>query len=69
MFIRCDDPGENISIKNDLIIKSFGMKVNFSGPRTPQRNGKDQRKFQTFYGTIRSMLNGAGLKGDIRNKI
>jgi Reverse transcriptase (RNA-dependent DNA polymerase)/gag-polypeptide of LTR copia-type/Zinc knuckle len=68
-FIRCDDAGENMSMKNDHDIKSFGVKFEFSGPRTPQRNGKVERKFQTFYGRIRSMLNGAGLKGDLRNKI
>jgi Reverse transcriptase (RNA-dependent DNA polymerase) len=68
-FIRCDDAGENMSMKNDQDIKSFGVKFEFSGPRTPQRNGKVERKFQTFYGRIRSILNGAGLKGDLRNKI
>jgi hypothetical protein len=46
-FIRCDEAGENISMKNDQGIKSFGMKFEFSGPRTPQRNGKVERKFQT----------------------
>jgi hypothetical protein len=48
-FIRCDDAGENLSTKNDLEIKSFGVKFEFSGPRTPQRNGKVERKFQTFH--------------------
>jgi hypothetical protein len=68
-FIRCDDAGENVSMKSDHDIKSFGVKFEFSGPRTPQRNGKVERKFQTFFGRIRSMLNGAGLTGDLRNKI
>jgi hypothetical protein len=44
-FIRCDDTGENMTIKNDPEIKSFGIKFEFSGPRTPQRNGKVKRKF------------------------
>jgi hypothetical protein len=68
-FIRCDDAGENVSMKSDQDIKSFGVKFNFSGPKTPQRNEKVERKFQTFYGRIRSMLNEAGLIGDLRNKI
>jgi hypothetical protein len=68
-FIRCDDAGENTSMNNDQDIKSFGVKFEFSGPRTPQRNGKVERELQTFYGRIRSMLNGAGLIGDLRNKI
>jgi hypothetical protein len=44
-FIRCDDTGENMTIKNDPEIKSFGIKFEFSGPRTPHRNGKVKRKF------------------------
>jgi hypothetical protein len=68
-FIQCDNAGENILIKNDQDIKSFGVKFEFSGPRTNQRNGKVERKFQTFQIRIQYMLNGAGLKGDIRNKI
>jgi hypothetical protein len=51
-FIRCDDARENVSMKNDQDIKSFGVKFEFSGPRTPQRNGKVERNFQTFYGRI-----------------
>jgi hypothetical protein len=51
-FIRCDDAGENMKMKNDPDIKSFGIKFEFSGPRTPQRNGKVERKFQTLYGRI-----------------
>jgi hypothetical protein len=58
-----------VSMKSDQYIKSFGVKFEFSGTRTPQRNGKVERKFQTFYGRIRSMMNGAGLSGDLRNKI
>jgi hypothetical protein len=54
-FIRCDDAGENMTVKNDPEIKSFGNKFEFSGPRTPQRNGKGERKFQTLYGRIQAM--------------
>jgi hypothetical protein len=39
------------------------------GPRTPQRNGKVERKFQTLYGRIRAMLNGADLGEELRDKI
>jgi hypothetical protein len=44
-FIRCDDAGENMTFKNDPEIKSFGIKFEFSGPRTAQRNVKVERKF------------------------
>jgi hypothetical protein len=68
-FIRCDNPGENMTMKNDPEIKSFGVKFEFSGPRTPQRNGKVERKFQTLHGRIREMLNGADLESKLRDKI
>jgi hypothetical protein len=58
-----------MTMKNDPEIKSFGIKFEISGPRTPQRNGKVDRKFQTLYGRIRAMLNGAGLEGEWRHKI
>jgi hypothetical protein len=38
-----------------------GLQFEFSGPRTPQRNGKVERKFQTLYGRIRAMFNVSGL--------
>jgi hypothetical protein len=31
-LIRCDDAGENMTMKNDPEIKSFGIKFEFSGP-------------------------------------
>jgi transposase InsO family protein len=68
-FIRYDDAGKNMTIKNDPEIKSFGIKFEFSGPRTPQRNGKNERKFQTLYGRIQAILNGANLEGELRDKI
>jgi hypothetical protein len=68
-FIRCDKAGENMKMKNDPEIKLFGIKLDFSCPRTPQRNGKVERKFQTLYGRIQAMLNGADLEGELRDKI
>jgi hypothetical protein len=49
-------------------MNDFGAKFEFSGPRTPQRNGKVERKFQIFYGRFRSMFNGAGLNGAVTRK-
>jgi hypothetical protein len=68
-FIRCDDAGEKMTMTNDTEIKSFGIKFEFLGPRTPQRNGKVERKFQTLYGRIRPMLNGDDLEDELREKI
>jgi hypothetical protein len=58
-----------MTMKNDPEIKSFGIKLEFSAARTLQRNGKVERKFQKLYGRISSMLNGAGLEGELRGKI
>ena len=49
--------------------QSLGVKFEYSGPRTPQRNGRVEQKFQTLYGRVRAMLNGAGLRGDERSGV
>jgi hypothetical protein len=56
-------------IKNDPEIKSFGIKFEFSGLRTPQRIGKVKRKFQTLYRRIREILNRADLEGEPTDEI
>ena len=43
------------------------IKFEFSGPRTPQQNGKVERKFRTFYGRIRATLNNSGLEESVRS--
>jgi hypothetical protein len=45
------------------------VKVEFSGPQTPQCNDKVERKFQTFFGRIRAMLNSAGVKDQLRSGV
>jgi hypothetical protein len=45
------------------------VKFEFSGPQTPQRKGKVERKFQTFFGRIRAMLNNAGVKDQLRSGV
>jgi uncharacterized protein YeeX (DUF496 family) len=68
-FIIFDEAGENMTINNDPEIKSFGIKFEFLGSRTPQRNRKVERKFQTLYGRIRAILNGSDLEDDLSDKI
>jgi transposase InsO family protein len=46
---RSDNASKNMTMKNDPEIKSYGIKFEFSGPRTPQRNGKVERKFKAIY--------------------
>jgi transposase InsO family protein len=61
-FIRCDDSGENKSFCKTCCAIGHNIKFEFSSPRTPQQNGKVERKFQTFFGRIRAILNNAGLE-------
>jgi hypothetical protein len=50
-----------------LLYKRISHKFEFLGPRTPQGNGKVERKFQTFYGRIRAMFNHAGFENGERS--
>jgi hypothetical protein len=68
-YIRCNDSGENMALFDACQAQGYGMKFEFSGPRTPQRNGKVERKFQNFFGRTRAMLNSAGLKDHLRSGV
>jgi hypothetical protein len=68
-ILRCDDARENKALEDECKGKGLGITFEYSGPRTPQRNWKVERKFQTLYGRIRAMLNGAGLKEEMRSGI
>jgi transposase InsO family protein len=67
--IRCDDSGENKSLFQACAAQGYGINFEFSGPRTPQQNGKVEGKFQTFFGRIRAMLNSAGFTKDLRSGV
>ena len=66
-FLRLDDAGENFALEKACKQLNLGVKFEFSGPRTPQRNGKVERKFQTLYGKIRAMFNDSGIENEIRH--
>jgi hypothetical protein len=68
-FISCDDSGENKSIYGSCRANGHRINFEFSGPRTPQHNGKVERKFQTFYGRIRAILNNGGLEDIVRTVV
>jgi hypothetical protein len=57
--IRCDDAGENKAFENLCIIEQLGIHFEYTGPGTPQYNGRVERKFATLYGRVRAMLNAA----------
>ena len=64
-FLRLDDAGENFALEKACKQQQLGVTFEFSGPRTPQRNGKVERKFQTLYGKIRVKFNASGIDGEI----
>jgi hypothetical protein len=47
--------GKNKSLFETRQAQGYGVKFELSGPRTPQQNGKSERKFQTFFERIRAM--------------
>jgi hypothetical protein len=58
--------GENYALEKAYKDEKLYIRFEYTGPQTPQRNGKVERKFQTLYGRIRAKLNDAGVDGDFR---
>jgi hypothetical protein len=52
-----------------VVQKDTTISLNSQVPRTPQRNGKVNRKFQPFYGRIRAMSYHAGFENGKRSGI
>jgi hypothetical protein len=49
-FVRCDNSGENKAFQRECKSKGLNIMFEFSAPKTPSRNSKVEKKFQTFYG-------------------
>jgi hypothetical protein len=49
-YVQCDNAGDNKAFYNYYCLTNELIKFKFSGPRTLQRNGKVERKFQTLQG-------------------
>ena len=60
-YIRCDNAGENGSLERECAKQGLGIQFEYTGPGTPQFNGRVERKFATLYSKVRAMLNGAKL--------
>jgi len=58
--IRCDNSGENRSFQQAAKQERLGLTFEFTARKTPQQNGRVERKFATLFGCVRAMLNGAG---------
>jgi hypothetical protein len=59
--IRCDDAGENKMLEQKCIQHQHGIHFEYTGPDTPQYNGRAEHIFSTLYGRVRTMLNAARL--------
>jgi hypothetical protein len=55
-FLRADDAGENFTLDKLCRQQHLDVKFEYTGPQTPQRNGKVEGKLQTLYGRIRAMF-------------
>jgi hypothetical protein len=58
-FIRCDNSGENNFLKTTTNKEGLHIQYEFTAPKTPQQNGRVERKFSILYRYMRSMLNQA----------
>ncbi|MGL4341755.1 MAG: reverse transcriptase domain-containing protein, partial [Lactococcus lactis] len=67
--IRCDDAGENKALETMCTNQGLGIKFEYTGPGTPQLNGRVERKYATLYGRVCTMLNAAGLTKELRDGI
>ena len=59
-YIRCDNAGENVKLKEECDRLNLGIEFEFTAPSTPQQNGIVEQKFATLYGRGRALLNEAG---------
>ncbi|MGL5934164.1 MAG: hypothetical protein ACRCZI_00925 [Cetobacterium sp.] len=68
-YIRCDNAGENVDLKNKCQNSTDLTEVEFefTARNSPQFNGKIERKFATLIGRVRAMLNAAKLTRNLRN--
>ena len=64
--IRCDNAGENLMLEKACARNKMRIKFEYTSSRTPQQNGRIERKFATLYGRVRAMFVGAGIEGRLR---
>jgi hypothetical protein len=68
-YIRCDNVGENSSLKNLLQKEGLGTTFEYSARSASQQNGKVELAFATLYGRMRAMMLTAGMNLDQRAKL
>ena len=68
-YIRCDNGGENLTLKRQLDNEGSNIKFEFTARHTPQQNGKVERAFATLYGRMRAMMASAGIDGEAKQRL
>ena len=68
-FLRMDNSGENIGLKNKLEKNGIATIIEFTSPNTPEQNGQVERSFATLWGRVRAMLNNSGVDPDLRTEL
>ena len=68
-FIRCDNAGENETLKKQLDLQGSSIRFEYTARQTPQQNGKVERAFASLYGRMRAMMLGAGLDESSKMKL
>jgi hypothetical protein len=66
-FIRCDNAGENQTLKDLCLKMNFGIQFEFTAPYTPEQNGIVERAFATLYGRVRAMLYASAIPSEYRD--
>ena len=59
--LQTDDGGEYVSNEMEKYCRDVGIRREKSIPRTPEQNGKAERKWRTLFNMVRAMLLNAGL--------
>ena len=68
-YIQCDNAGENQVLQQQCDREILNVKFEFTGPDTPQYNGKIERRFATLDGRVRAILNEAKVPEEMQNKL
>ena len=68
-FICCDNEGENQALDQYLDPLIIPLTFEYTPRDTPHHNGVVERKYQTLYQRMMSMLNGEGIYGKLREKL
>ncbi len=65
--ICCDNAGENTAFKVEAERQRLGLQFKYTARKTPQQNGRVERKSATLFERVHAMLNTAGYVGEKMN--